>query len=235
MHLDGLEEHHDKAVNQPGTFKRAVAAIKAGAGRGLPGQRQLHALQHHEGRGRRPLSSTSALTELDVEGVTAAPGYAYERAPEQRHFLNRTRTKQLFRDILKLRGKTKWRFSQSALYMDFLAGNQTYQCTPWGTPTRNIFGWQRPCYLLGEGYARRPSRELMETTEWDRYGTGNYEKCADCMVHCGYEGTAVEDTLAPAVEGADGQAARLPHRRRRWRPRFRSRTSGRPSSSSRAW
>ena len=113
--------------------------------------------------------------------MTAAPGYAYERAPEQRHFLNRTRTKQLFRDVLKLQGKSKWRFSQSALYMDFLAGNQTYMCTPWGTPTRNIFGWQRPCYLLSEGCP-----QLQGIDGNDGLGpvrTGNYEKCADCMVH----------------------------------------------------
>jgi hopanoid biosynthesis associated radical SAM protein HpnH len=132
--------------------------------------------------------------KLDVEGITVSPGYAYERAPDQEHFLNRSKTKQLFREIFKCQGKRRWRFSQSTMFLDFLAGNQEYRCTPWGNPTRNIFGWQRPCYLLGEGYA--PSfRELMESTEWDRYGTGNYEKCADCMVHCGYEPTAVADTV----------------------------------------
>lgn len=132
--------------------------------------------------------------ELKVDGITASPGYAYERAPQQSHFLNRTKTKQLFRDIFKRQGRSKWRFTQSVLFLDFLTGNQTYQCTPWGTPTRNVFGWQRPCYLLGEGYVKS-FRELMEETEWERYGTGNYEKCADCMVHCGYEGTAVDDTF----------------------------------------
>jgi len=133
--------------------------------------------------------------DLDVEGITVSPGYAYERAPDQEHFLNRTKTKQLFRDVFKHRGKTKWRFSQSSLFMDFLAGNQEYRCMPWGNPTRNIFGWQRPCYLLGEGYTGT-FRELMEETDWDLYGTGNYEKCANCMVHCGYEATAVNDTVA---------------------------------------
>src|SRR5262249_54439541 len=102
--------------------------------------------------------------------------------------------KELFRSILGEAKKRKWVFSQSTLFLDFLAGNQSYHCTPWSNPTRNVFGWQRPCYLLGEGYARS-FRELMDGTEWERYGTGNYEKCADCMVHCGYEGTAVEDTI----------------------------------------
>ncbi len=193
VHLDGLEENHDKAVNQPGTFKRAVAAIKKAREAGFRVNVNCTLFNTMKAEDAAQFFDFCA-NELDVEGVTAAPGYAYERAPDQRHFLNRTRTKQLFRDVLKLKGRSKWRFSQSALYMDFLAGNQAYQCTPWGTPTRNIFGWQRPCYLLGEGYARS-FKELMETTDWDRYGTGNYEKCADCMVHCGYEGTAVEDTI----------------------------------------
>ena len=101
----------------------------------------------------------------------------------------------MFRDIFQRRGRSKWRFSQSSLFLDFLAGNQQYHCTPWGNPTRNIFGWQRPCYLLSEGYTNT-FRELMEETEWELYGTGNYEKCADCMVHCGYEATAVNDTVS---------------------------------------
>ena len=126
---------------------------------------------------------------MGVDGITVSPGYAYERAPDQQHFLNRTKTKELFRDIFR-RGNNgrNWSFSQSSLFLDFLAGNQNYHCTPWGNPTRTVFGWQRPCYLLGEGYAAT-FRELMEETDWDAYGTGNYEKCADCMVHSGYEAT----------------------------------------------
>jgi hopanoid biosynthesis associated radical SAM protein HpnH len=136
-----------------------------------------------------------SVKELGVDGITVSPGYAYERAPDQQHFLNRNTTKTLFRDILRRGdGGKRWSFSQSGLFLDFLAGNQTYACTPWGNPTRTVFGWQRPCYLLGEGYAAT-FRELMEETEWDRYGTGNYEKCADCMVHSGFEATAVNDTV----------------------------------------
>jgi len=124
--------------------------------------------------------------------MTVSPGYAYERAPDQAHFLNRRKTKELFRDIFRRGVGRKWSFSESPLFLDFLAGNQSYHCTPWGNPTRNYFGWQRPCYLLGEGYAKT-FKELMEETDWDAYGTGNYEKCADCMVHSGYEATAAMD------------------------------------------
>src|SRR5262249_16412954 len=131
---------------------------------------------------------------IGVDGIMVSPGYAYERAPDQQHFLNRQKTKQLFRDVLK-RGRGRgWQFNQSPLFMNFLAGNERYTGTPWGKPGRTVFGWQRPCYLLGEGYAKT-YRELMETTDWDRYGTGAYEKCADCMVHSGYEATATIDAV----------------------------------------
>jgi len=154
---------------------------------------------------------------LGVDGITVSPGYAYERAPDQQHFLNRERTKGLFREILRRgRGGKKWSFSQSSLFLDFLAGNQQYHCTPWGNPTRTIFGWQRPCYLLGEGYAAS-FRELMEETDWEGYGTGNYEKCADCMVHSGYEASAVNDAmqhplkaLAVSLRGARTEGAMAP-------------------------
>ena len=139
---------------------------------------------------------------MGVDGITVSPGYAYERAPDQQHFLNRGKTKQLFRDIFKRgNGGKKWSFSQSPLFLDFLAGNQTYHCTPWGNPTRTVFGWQKPCYLLGEGYAKT-FEELMESTDWDAYGVGNYEKCADCMVHSGFEATAVQDTFKHPHQGA---------------------------------
>jgi hopanoid biosynthesis associated radical SAM protein HpnH len=194
VHLDGLEAHHDHAVNQPGTFKRTIAAIRTARSRGF--RVNVNCTLFDQMTASEVAAFFDFCTnDLDVEGITVSPGYAYERAPDQEHFLNRTKTKQLFRDVFKHRGKTKWRFSQSSLFMDFLAGNQEYRCMPWGNPTRNIFGWQRPCYLLGEGYTGT-FRELMEETDWDLYGTGNYEKCANCMVHCGYEATAVNDTVA---------------------------------------
>ena len=145
-------------------------------------------------------------TELGV-GVSMSPGYAYERAPDQEHFLNRTKTKKLFRDVFALGKGKKWNFMHSGLFLDFLAGNQSYECTPWGMPARNIFGWQKPCYLLGEGYTKT-FKELMDTTDWETYGTGKYEKCADCMAHCGYEPTAANAALQQSAEGNVGGAAR---------------------------
>ena len=142
-----------------------------------------------------------ASDELGVDAITVSPGYSYERAPDQEHFLSRKKTKNLFRDIFriqKLKGRD-WPFSASPLFLNFLAGNEEYHCTPWGMATRNVFGWQRPCYLLGEGYASS-FKELMEETEWEKYGTGNYEKCANCMVHSGYEATAVDDTFSNPIK-----------------------------------
>ena len=194
VHLDGLEKHHDRAVAQEGVFKRAVAAIKSASAKGF--RVNVNCTLFDQMTAPEAAEFFDFVTNnLGVEGITVSPGYAYERAPDQDHFLNRRKTKQLFRDIFKLGRGKKWRFSQSTLFMDFLAGNQEYRCTPWGNPTRNVFGWQRPCYLLNEGYVASFA-ELMEETEWDIYGTGNYEKCANCMVHCGYEATAVADTVA---------------------------------------
>ena len=194
VHLDGLEKHHDRAVAQEGVFKRAVAAIKAASEKGF--RVNVNCTLFDQMTAPEAAEFFEFVTnDLGVEGITVSPGYAYERAPDQDHFLNRRKTKQLFRDIFKLGRGKKWRFTQSTLFMDFLAGNQEYRCTPWGNPTRNVFGWQRPCYLLNEGYVASFA-ELLEETEWDIYGTGNYEKCADCMVHCGYEATAVADTVA---------------------------------------
>ncbi len=193
VHLDGLKEHHDRSVDMPGGFERAVSAIRAAKAKGFRVNVNCTLFDQMSADDAARFFDF-ATDDLQVEGITVSPGYAYERAPDQQHFLNRTRTKQLFRDIFKRQGKSKWRFSQSTLFMDFLAGNQQYHCTPWGNPTRNIFGWQRPCYLLGEGYADS-FKSLMADTRWDDYGTGRYEKCANCMVHCGYEPTAVTDTV----------------------------------------
>ena len=194
IHLDGLKEHHDKSVCQDGVFEKAIEAIKLLRARGF---RVNINTTLFDGVSPDEVGAffDFVTNELDVEGITVSPGYAYERAPDQEHFLNRKKTKELFRSIFRLGKGKRWKLSHSSLYLDFLAGNQRYHCTPWGNPTRNIFGWQRPCYLLGEGFS--PTfKDLMETTDWDRYGTGNYEKCADCMAHCGYEPTAVNDAVA---------------------------------------
>jgi hopanoid biosynthesis associated radical SAM protein HpnH len=193
VHLDGDQSMHDKSVCEGGVFDRAVAAIREAKARGF--RVNINCTLFNNAEAERVARFFDDIAAIGIDGMTVSPGYAYERAPDQAHFLTRTRTKELFRDILRRgRGGRAWSFSQSGLFLDFLAGNQEYRCTPWGNPTRNVFGWQRPCYLLGEGYAAT-FRELMETTDWDSYGTGNYEKCADCMVHSGYEATAVTDAV----------------------------------------
>jgi hopanoid biosynthesis associated radical SAM protein HpnH len=194
VHLDGDQSMHDRSVCQTGVYDRAVAAIAAAKKRGF--RVNINCTLFNNIDPEQVASFFDHVRELGVDAMTVSPGYAYERAPDQEHFLHRNKTKQLFRDILRRgRGGRAWSFSQSALFLDFLAGNQDYRCTPWGNPTRTVFGWQRPCYLIGEGYAKT-FRELMEETDWDAYGTGNYEKCANCMVHSGYEATAVSDAIA---------------------------------------
>jgi hopanoid biosynthesis associated radical SAM protein HpnH len=193
VHLDGDREMHDRSVCEEGVYDRAVAAIAEAKAQGF--RVNINCTLFNDADPERVARFFDSVAALGVDGITVSPGYAYERAPDQAHFLNRAKTKQLFRDIFRRgRGGKAWSFSQSGLFLDFLAGNQEYKCTPWGNPTRTVFGWQRPCYLLGEGYART-FRELMDETDWDSYGTGNYEKCADCMVHSGFEATAVQDAV----------------------------------------
>ena len=215
VHLDGDQSMHDKSVCESGVYDRAVAAIGEAKSRGF--RVNINCTLFNDAEPERVAAFFDSVGALGVDGITVSPGYAYERAPDQAHFLTRTRTKQLFRDILSRgRGGRAWSFSQSSLFLDFLAGNEEYRCTPWGNPTRNVFGWQRPCYLLGEGYAKS-FRELMDDTDWDAYGTGNYEKCANCMVHSGYEATAVTDAvrhplkaLAVSVRGVRTQGPMAP-------------------------
>jgi len=193
VHLDGDREMHDRSVCRKGVYDKAVAALQTAKARGF--RVNINCTLFSDAKPDRVADFFDTVAELGTDGITISPGYAYERAPDQQHFLNRARTKQLFRDVFaKAKDRRKWPIFQSSLYLDFLAGNQTYHCTPWGNPTRTVFGWQRPCYLLGEGYAKT-FKALMEETEWDRYGTGNYEKCADCMVHSGFEASAVMDSV----------------------------------------
>jgi hopanoid biosynthesis associated radical SAM protein HpnH len=189
IHLDGDKVMHDKSVCQDGVYEIAVKAIRLAKSKGF--QVSINCTLFQGADAQRTADFLDEMKKEGVDGVTISPGYAYERAPDQEHFLNRTKTKELFREIFKRgRGAKAWSFTQSTMFLDFLAGNQAFHCTPWGNPTRNVFGWQRPCYLLGEGYA--PTfKALMEETDWDAYGVGNYEKCADCMVHSGFEASAV--------------------------------------------
>jgi hopanoid biosynthesis associated radical SAM protein HpnH len=193
VHMDGLREEHDEAVCREGVYDEAVEGIRAALGRGFRVTTNTTLFD-----GASPLRMREFFDEmmrLGVEGMMLSPGYSYSKAPDQEHFLRRAKTHQLFSDMLS-GGNDRWRFNQSPLFLRFLMGKHEYECTPWGNPTFNMFGWQRPCYLLQDGYAAS-FRELMETTSWERYGrkSGN-EKCQDCMVHCGYEASAVDHTFS---------------------------------------
>ena len=194
IHLDGDKEMHDKSVCLDGVFETARDAILLAKSKGF--RTQINCTVFDGADPARLATFFDEMKAIGLDGITVSPGYAYERAPDQQHFLNRAKTKNFFRDVLKRgRGGKAWDFTNSPLFMDFLAGNRAYECSPWSMPARTVFGWQKPCYLLGEGYAPTFA-ELMETTDWDGYGVGKYEKCADCMVHCGFEGTAVTDAVS---------------------------------------
>jgi hopanoid biosynthesis associated radical SAM protein HpnH len=192
IHLDGDKGMHDHAVCQDGVYDVAYEAIELAKAKGF--RVQVNCTVFDGASSERLAGFFDTMKEMGVE-ITISPGYAYERAADQDHFLNRQKTRQFFRDVFKRGdGGKAWTFTNSPLFLDFLAGNQTYECTPWSMPLRTVFGWQKPCYLIGEGYVSS-FKELMEGTEWDKYGVGKYEKCADCMVHCGFEGTAATDAL----------------------------------------
>src|SRR5262245_54716257 len=193
VHMDGLRADHDEAVCRDGVYDQALTGIRAALARGFRVTTNTTLFD-----GASPLRMRQFFDEmmdLGVEGMMLSPGYSYSKAPDQEHFLRRARTHQLVTDMLS-NPKRRWRFNQSPLFLRFLMGKHDYECTPWGNPTYNLFGWQRPCYLLQEGYAAT-FRELMETTAWEEYGrkSGN-EKCRDCMVHCGFEATAVDHTFS---------------------------------------
>lgn len=200
VHLDGNRERHDQSVCQQGVFDRAVDAIKKAMKKGF---RVTVNCTLFQGESAKEVAEfLDYVTELGVEGVTMSPGFSYERAPQQGIFIKGKAVKDLFRGIFRLGKGKKWQLNHSSLFLDFLAGNQSYNCTPWGNPTRNVFGWQKPCYLLvDEGYASS-FKGLMEETNWHKYGNVKNPKCANCMAHCGYEATAVEDTLKNPLKAA---------------------------------
>jgi hopanoid biosynthesis associated radical SAM protein HpnH len=196
VHMDGQEEQHDFAVCREGTYAKAMEGIRLAVSRGFRVTTNTTLFE-----GADPNSVRGFFDEMmdaGVEGMMVSPGYAYDKAPDQKSFLKRKSTNELFEMILSNRkdGRRRWRFNQSPLFLEFLMGRRDYECTPWGNPTYNIFGWQKPCYLLQEGYVDT-FRELMEGTDWAAYGraSGN-PKCQNCMVHCGYEPSAVDHTFA---------------------------------------
>lgn len=192
VHLDGPREEHDAAVCREGVYDVAISAIKAAVAKGFRVTTNTTFYNNADPERLREMFDT--LTEIGVEGMMISPGYQYEKAPDQEHFLIRAQTESLFRRLLH-NAKRSWVFNQSPIFLEFLRGNYELECTPWGNPTYNIFGWQKPCYLVQEGYVSS-FKELMSDTLWENYGrkSGN-SKCQDCMVHCGYEPTAVHETF----------------------------------------
>jgi len=192
VHMDGQREHHDFAVCKEGGYDEAVEGIKEALKRGFRVTTNSTLFDGTDAKSVRAFFDE--MMELGVEGITVSPGYQYEKAPDQQHFLGRENTRKLFRAILSNR-KSSWKFNLSPLFLEFLAGKREYECTPWGMPTYNMFGWQKPCYLLQDGYAET-FQELLDSTEWHNYGiaSGN-PKCGNCMVHSGFEASAVNDTF----------------------------------------
>ncbi len=192
VHVDGQKEHHDFSVCREGGYDIALDGIRAAVAAGFRVTTNTTLFDGADPKSVRKFFDE--MMEVGVESMMVSPGYSYDKAPDQKHFMGRARTRRLFRAMLSNRKKT-WRFNQSPLFLEYLMGKRSYKCTPWGMPTYNIFGWQKPCYLLQDGYAES-YKELMETTEFSNYGTesGN-PQCANCMVHCGYEPSSVDDTF----------------------------------------
>jgi len=189
VHIDGLAERHDQSVSREGVFDKAVSAIKAAKAAGFRVTTNTTFFTHDS-----PETVRSVLDflndELEVDQMMISPAYAYEKAPDQEHFLGVTQTRELFSAAFADGKRKKWRLNHSPLFLDFLEGKVEYECTPWGIPSYSLFGWQKPCYLMSDGYAST-YQELIETTDWDAYGRGKDPRCDNCMAHCGYEPTAV--------------------------------------------
>ncbi len=194
IHLDGNRERHDALACRQGVYDGAIEAIKLAIEKRF---RVTVNCTFYEGiRAEEASQHLDFVMSMGVEGMTVSPGYSYSSALEGEIFLSRERSKQLFREVFDLGKGHDWRFNQTNLFLDFLAGNQSYPCSPWGSPTRNVFGWQRPCYLLSEGGYASSFKALMEETDWDSYGPGRHPKCSHCMLHSGFEPTAINDMLA---------------------------------------
>ena len=200
VHVDGQKEHHDFSVCREGGYELALDGIREAVNAGFRVTTNTTLFDGADPNSVRTFFDE--MMEVGVESMMVSPGYSYDKAPDQKHFMGRARIRRMFRAMLSNRKKT-WRFNQSPLFLEYLMGKRNYKCTPWGMPTYNIFGWQKPCYLLQDGYAES-YKELMETTEWASYGTesGN-PQCANCMVHCGYEPSSVDDTFGSLRGFAD--------------------------------
>jgi hopanoid biosynthesis associated radical SAM protein HpnH len=198
VHIDGLEERHDEAVDKKGGFQGAVDAIKLAKSKGF--KVNTNSTFFNNDTPQAVIDVLDYLNdELGVDQMMISPAYAYEKAPDQDHFLGVTQTRELFKKAFANGNRKRWRLNHSPLFLDFLEGRKDFQCTAWGIPSYSLFGWQRPCYLMNDGYVKT-YRELIETTEWEKYGRGKDERCSNCMAHCGYEPTAVLATTSSLKE-----------------------------------
>ena len=206
VHLDGMRERHDAFVEREGVFDKAVSAIRAAKRRGFRVNTNTTFLTTDT-----PKTVQDVLDflndELQVDGMQISPAYAYEKAPDQEHFPGVGQTRRLFGEAFAGGRRRRWRLNHTPLFLDFLEGKVDFQCTPWGIPSYSLFGWQRPCYLMADGYAQT-YRELLETTDWDAYGRGKDERCANCMAHCGYEPTAVLHSMSSLRQALRAALAR---------------------------
>jgi hopanoid biosynthesis associated radical SAM protein HpnH len=198
VHLDGLRERHDEFVEREGVFDLAVEAIREAKARGFRVNTNTTFLSTDTPKTVREVLDF-LNDELEVDAIQISPAYAYEKAPDQEHFPGVEKTRSLFREAFADGGRRRWRLNHTPLFLDFLEGKVDFQCTPWGIPSYSVFGWQRPCYLMGDGYTETYA-ELLETTDWEQYGRGRDERCANCMAHCGYEPTAVLATTSSLRE-----------------------------------
>lgn len=199
VHMDGMRELHDAMVDRSGVFDKAVEGIRAAKARGFRVTTNTTVFADSSPQQMRELFNF-LTDDLQIDGMMISPGYDYPKAPNQNVFLRRPQMIETFRQILSYPERKRWKFSHTPLFLDFLQGKAAMQCTAWGNPTRGVLGWQRPCYLMTEGYV--PTfRQLIEETEWDRYGYGRDARCTNCMAHCGYEATAVKATMASPLEG----------------------------------
>lgn len=189
VHVDGLEERHDKAVDREGVFQEAVTAIREAKAKGFRVTTNSTFFTNDSPKTVREVLNF-LNDDLKVDAMMISPAYAYEKAPDQEHFLGVESANKMFAEAFSEGHRKRWRLNHTPLFLDFLEGKEQYQCTPWGIPSYSIFGWQRPCYLMGDGYTKT-YKELLETTDWSKYGRGRDPRCDNCMAHCGYEPSAV--------------------------------------------
>jgi hopanoid biosynthesis associated radical SAM protein HpnH len=206
VHLDGLKERHDESVCRDGVFEKAVAAAREAKRRGFRVTTNTTFFTHDSPQTVRDVLDF-LNDELEVDEMMISPAYAYERAPDQEHFLGVEQTRRLFREVFAEGRRKRWRLNHTPLFLDFLEGKADFDCTAWGIPSYSLFGWQRPCYLMSDGYTKT-YKELLETTDWESYGRGRDPRCENCMAHCGYEPTAVLETTHSLRQSLRAIAAR---------------------------